>query len=185
MRRHFIFIAMIAVGAAIFFSPIRQLANLSFQSELYSHFILIPAVSLFFLFIDRKDIFSDIRWGIKWGLALCILGVIIFAIALTFRDQLTGVTLRNWETPNDYLTLCMSGALLWVIGSFIGIYGKTAFKAARFPLLFLVFSIPIPLFLLHPIIRALQYASAEAANIVFKLSGVPYMREGLIFEFSH
>jgi len=173
---------MLAVGAAIYFSPIRELAQLSFENELYSHFILIPIVSLYFLFLDRKEMFSETRWNPKWGLTICVLGIATFAIAVAYREQLVGIALRNKETYNDYLSLCMIGAVAWVIGSFIFVYGLKAFGKARFPLIFLVFTIPIPLFLLHPIIKALQYSSAEAANVVFKLSGTPYHRDGLIFE---
>ena len=175
---------MLAIGASIFWSPIRELAHLSFESELYSHFILIPAVSLFFGFIYRRDIFADIEWRPKWGVAFCVLGLAALAVASAYREQLLGVTLRNKITPNDYLSLCMAGVICWVIGSFITAYGAKAFRKAMFPLLFLVFAIPIPLFVLHPVIKALQYASAEAADIVFKLSGVPYLRDGLVFELS-
>jgi exosortase len=174
----------LAVGGAIFFAPIRQLANLSFHSELYSHFILIPVVSIFFLFVERKNIFADTDYSLKCGLVLCALALVVFAIATGFRENLVGVTIRDKPTENDYLTLCMVGAVAWIIGSFIAAYGAAAFKKARFPLLFLVFTIPVPLFLLHPVVKALQYASAEAANLVFKLTGVPYLRDGLIFEFT-
>jgi exosortase len=93
------------------------------------------------------------------------------------------VALRDAEMANDYLTLCMAGFVAWVIGSFIAAYGLKAFQKARFPLLFLVFIIPIPLGLMDAVMRALQYSSAEAADIVFKLTGVPYHRNGLVFEF--
>ena len=175
---------MLAIGGVIFFPPIRQLANLSFHSELYSHFILIPAVSLFFLLADRKDIFADTDGNLKWGLALCAIALAVFAVASGFRENLIGVTSRSKPTENDYLTLCMVGAITWTMGSFIFAYGLPAFNKARFPMLFLIFTVPIPLFLLHPIIKALQYASAEAANVAFKISGVPYLRDGLIFEFT-
>ena len=140
-------------------------------------------VSIFFLVTDRKDIFSKTGLNLKWGFMICLVGLAIYAVAAANRDGLTGEVLRGKTMPNDYLCLCMIGAVAWVIGSFICVYGTKAFSKARFPLLFLVFTIPIPLFILHPVIKTLQYVSAEAANVVFKLSGVPFHREGrLIFE---
>ena len=85
--------------------------------------------------------------------------------------------------PNDYLTLCMAGAVAWVIGSFIAVYGLHAFKKARFALLFLVFTIPFPVFFLNGVVTTLQFASAEAADIVFRLTGASYHRSDLVFEF--
>ena len=184
MRRHLFFLTFLIIGMSICFPPIKELVQLSFKSELYSHFILIPTVSLFFLLMDRNNIFSDTKWDLVCGMVVCATGLIVYAIALFFKEQLIGITPRNQILLNDYLSLCMIAVVAWMIGSFITIYGTNAFKRARFPLLFLVFAIPIPLFLLHPIIKTLQYASAEAANVIFKLSGVPYLRDGLIFEFT-
>jgi hypothetical protein len=90
---------------------------------------------------------------------------------------------RPQDVPNDYLTLCMAGAVAWVIGSFIAVYGTAAFRQARFALLFLLFAIPIPMFLLHRIVTSLQYASAHAADLVFSLTGTPYHRAGMVFSF--
>ena len=39
------------------------------------------------------------------------------------------------------------------------------------------------MFLLNGVVTALQHASAEAADIVFRLTGAPYHRSGLVFEF--
>ena len=77
----------------------------------------------------------------------------------------------------------MAGAVAWVCGSFIAVYGTHAFKRARFALLFLIFTIPIPMFLLDGLVVALQLVSAEASDIVFRLTGISYHRSGLVFEF--
>jgi exosortase len=79
----------------------------------------------------------------------------------------------------------MAAAVAWVIGSFVAVYGSQAFKKARFALLFLLFAVPIPMFLQDGIVTLLQQASAEAADIVFKLTGISYHRSGLVFEFSN
>jgi exosortase len=173
---------LIAIGLLIFLVPIRLLAQLSFQSELYSHFVLIPVVSLFFLLTEGKTIFKDTKEKALIGLAVCAAALVIYFIAIAFKEQLPVTDLRGKSMPNDYLTLCMVGFVVWIIGGFITIYGVDAFKRARFPLLFLFFIVPIPMFILKPTIKALQYTSAEAANLIFALTGAPYFRDGLIFE---
>jgi exosortase len=48
-------------------------------------------------------------------------------------------------------------------------------------LAFLVFTIPIPSFILNPFVGLLQICSADAAHLLFKLSGVPLHRDEFIF----
>jgi exosortase len=76
----------------------------------------------------------------------------------------------------------MAGAVAWVIGSFLAAYGGQTFRRARFALLFLMFAVPLPMFLLNAVISVLQSASAEAADVIFKLTGAAYHRNGMVFE---
>ena len=185
MSNHLVFIICLLAGCVVYFPPISALAVLTLNSELYSHISLIPAVSLFFMWKRRGEIFAETSSSIPAGGAVVAAGLVVYGIALAFRGQLDTVAFRNTDMPNDFLTLCMAGFAAWVIGSFIAVYGKQASKKAMFPLGFLAFMIPIPSFLLNLIVTALQHASAEAANLVFMLSGAPYMRSGLVFEFSN
>jgi exosortase len=185
VSRHVIFIACLLAGCGVYFPPISALAGLTQQSELYSHISLIPAVSFFFIWRRRGEIFKETRHGIPAGATVVAAGLVVYGIALAFRSRLDTVSFRNAEMPNDYLTLCMAGFVAWVIGSFIAVYGKAASKKALFPLGFLAFAIPVPTFLLNAVITSLQHASAEAANVVFMLSGAPYLRNGLVFDFSN
>ena len=70
------------------------------------------------------------------------------------------------------------------MGSFILCFGIPAFRKGAFPLLFLVFMIPIPSAVLDPFIRFLQTGSLYAAHGIFKLTGVPFFREGFVFSLS-
>ena len=53
----------------------------------------------------------------------------------------------------------------------------------RFPFLFLIFMIPIPLFILEPVVLFLQKWSAEVSYWIFNLMGVSPLRDGFIFHF--
>lgn len=185
MSNHIVYIVCLLAGCVAYFSPLSALAGLTLQSELYSHISLIPAVSLFFMWKRRREIFSETSASIPAGGAVVAAGLVVYGIALAFRGQLDTVAFRNTDMPNDYLTLCMAGFAAWVIGVFIAVYGRQAARKAMFPLGFLAFMIPIPSFLLNLVVTSLQHASAEAANLVFMLSGAPYVRSGLVFEFSN
>ena len=56
-----------------------------------------------------------------------------------------------------------------------------AYKAALFPLLFLIFIVPIPTALMDHIIYFLQVGSTEFTNLLFMASGAPFVREGFVF----
>jgi len=170
VTRHTVFLLLCGVGAAFFFSPVVHLLRMSFHSELYSHIPLIPLISLFILFFRRKKILGDITWG--WaGAVLLALG----SIALLNANRIGGID------NNDYLSMVMSGAVLWFIGSFVLAYGGKAFKKAMFPLLLLAFVIPIPKFILEPFVDLLLIGSAYFTDLIFSLTGVPVYREGFVF----
>jgi exosortase len=57
----------------------------------------------------------------------------------------------------------------------------TGLWAARFPLLFLLFMVPIPELILGPIVRFLQAGSAEVSYWMFRSVGVPIFRDGFLF----
>jgi len=170
VTRHTVFLLLCGVGAALFFSPMVQLLKMSFHSELYSHIPVIPLISLFILFVGRKRVLDDVSWG--WaGIVLLALG----SAALLNGNRIGGLD------KNDYLSMVMTGAVLWFIGSFVLAYGGKAFKKAMFPLLLLAFVIPIPKFILEPFVDLLLIGSAYFTDLIFSLTGVPVYREGFVF----
>ena len=81
----------------------------------------------------------------------------------------------------DYLSLVTFSAWLVWMGVFILFYGRQALKRAVFPLFFLLFLIPIPSAVTQATVQFLQRGSAEAANILFYLVGIPAVRDGYVF----
>jgi exosortase len=74
--------------------------------------------------------------------------------------------------------------LLWLSG-FALFFGREALKNGRFPLLFLCLTIPFPVVLLNHSIYFLQRGSADIAEMIFDLVGVPALREGFVFHLAH
>lgn len=167
-------------GAVVFHSPLISISRLIFGNDSYSHIALIPLTSIFFIWVQRRGIFSSVKSSHLPGAIACISGLTFYAFGYVLRDQLSSPAFHTQDVSNDYLSLCMAGAVCWVVGSFLFAYGVEAFRRARFALLFLLFAVPIPTFLLNGIIKALQVASAEAANLVFQILPVSYYRDGLL-----
>jgi len=173
MKQRSVLFAMFA-GALLllFFSHLQQLILFSFSQEHYSHIVLIPFVSLYLFFGDRKQVFSRVHYSTRTGVTLVVAGILIYLVTLNWGQQLN---------QNDFLCLIMVSFLAALLGGFISCYGISAIRAASFPLLFLLFMIPIPSPLLDRIVSELQWGSAWATAWLFTLTDVPFLREGLIF----
>ncbi|WP_373498965.1 exosortase/archaeosortase family protein [Desulfococcus sp.] len=174
MKKHLVpFLAAVAIGIAIFALPLLTLAEMSRHSELYSHMLFIPIISLYLFVMDRKTLFETAEYAVIPGLAVMVAGLASYGCALFFREPLG---------TNDYLSAAMAGFLLWVIGSYICFWGSEAFKKAMFPLFFLAFMVPVPTVLMEWVISFLQHRSADAVQLVFDAIRFPYLREGVTFE---
>jgi exosortase len=170
--RTILFFVFNIVTIVIFYDYIRELTTLSFQNELYSHIILIPFVSGYFIYLKRREIFSDVKYSFTSGIMIILIGIVLYSIGLNQKISLT---------QNDSLSLIVFSAVTFWIGGFVFFYGLGSFRIATFPLLFLFFLAPIPDVAVEKIILLLQMGSAEAAYGFFKLTGVRVLREGFTF----
>jgi exosortase len=141
-----------------------------------SQVLLIPFVSAFLIFRDRQRIFSLVQSAVLPGILIVLLG---FGVAAA------GHLMGRPADEGDRLGLTTLTILLVWLGLFVAFYGLEVFKAASFPLLFLVFCIPIPSGILKPLIHVLQRGSAEISHIILLASGTPVYREGFVFHMPH
>jgi exosortase len=81
----------------------------------------------------------------------------------------------------DALTFYILGFVLLCIASFAFFFGRTVLREGFFPFAFFFLFVPLPSFLLEPVISLLQRGSAEIAAATFGIFGVPALREGLVF----
>jgi exosortase C (VPDSG-CTERM-specific) len=171
-RRHALFLAFSGVVVLAFYVPLRLLFESAMRSELYSHTLLVPLVSLYLLVSNRREIFRDGMRSSRLGLLLVAVGA---ALYLFGRDRAAALT------ANDHLSLAVFSAVLCWWGGFLWLFGTEVFRRAAFPLLFLLFLVPVPGFLMDRVIGVLQVFSAEASHLLFRLTGVPVYREGFVF----
>ena len=170
-RRHASFVTFVVLSGLIFYNTLTALVRYSLQDESSSHIILIPLISFFLLYIERQRIFSITRASIATGIGLALGGVILHWLAGRGPFPQDG----NWPLSLETLSL----VLVWV-GGFILSYGFAAFRAAMFPLLFLLLMVPLPDVLLDRIIHALQEGSTEGAYLIFQAVGTPVSRNGFL-----
>ena len=171
-KRNILFLLLSIGAVGMIYTPLRGLLANPTRSEYYSHILLIPQVSGFFLYMGRKEIFSNLKYSYNIGIPLLIIGVLLYMIGW-FKGQSL--------TQNDYASLTTFSVILSWIGGFILFYGTQAFRMAIFPLLFLVFMIPIPSILMEKMISILLAGSTAATHMLFNFTGIPFLKEGSVF----
>jgi exosortase C (VPDSG-CTERM-specific) len=166
--------AILLVGA--FSRPLIALINYAVHSDLHSYILLIPFVSAYLLYLRRDQLPKQYVVDLVPGVVLlaCGLGILLFTYCLDFVAQAS--------VANYYLVLltlsflCCLGA-----GGFLFL-GRDWMQAATFPLAYLIFLVPMPDGMADALETASKYASAEVANVLFHLSGTPFVRQGLVFQ---
>jgi exosortase len=166
------FLLFCVLPLVLAWDSMKTVATLVTESGTSSQAPLIPLVSAFLIYIDRRKIFSKISYGWVPASAMIIPGVIFVVVA----------RLNLWElgVPNQCSLLIFGIMLVWA-GAFVLFFGTYAFRAARFSLAFLIFAVPIPEPILSRIILLLQEGSANVAEWFFKLGGIPYLRKDFVF----
>jgi exosortase len=171
-RRNILFLLFVVLAFLMAYTPIKALYDSTSQREYYSHIVLIPLVSIYLFYQKRKAIFSGQEYSLRAGTSLSLMGVLLY-----LGGRFWGIKLNQ----NDFTSIIALSAVVFINGAFILSYGVQAFKVALFPLLFLVFVIPIPSALMGAFISFLQMGSTEFTNLLFRATGVPFLREGFIF----
>jgi exosortase C (VPDSG-CTERM-specific) len=164
------------VLAAVFGHSLLTLINYAATSQLYSYILLIPFVSAYLLYIRRDQLPK--KYFVELPLAIVSiaigLGILIFTYWLDFAGRAPAI--------NDRLTLLTLSFLCCLATGGFFFFGRAWMQAAAFPLAYLIFMVPMPDAMADALETASKYASAEVANVLFHLSGTPFLRVGPIFQ---
>jgi exosortase len=175
-RANAAFVGFILVSVIVCWRALRALTIFSLQHESSSHVVLIPLISIYLLYTERQRIFQVVRSSIIPGGTAVLAALVLYVLgAQRLSTNESGQSLTN-------VTLAI--VLLWLAG-FLLCYGTTAWREASFSLLFLFLMVPLPPALLDSTIYYLQRGSTEIAYILFRLVGIPVLREGFILHTPH
>ena len=172
LNRNWRFLLFNAAFVTIFFGPLWDLMLTSWQSGYYTYIPFIPFISAYLLYENRQAIFSQEESSSVAGYFATGIGILLLVIAGNRKDLLC---------HNDHLALlAFSMVMIW-IGGFTLVYGIRASRAGAFPLLFLLFAVPIPDKMLDGTIVFLQTGSADISYWFLKAAGMPIARDGFVF----
>jgi exosortase len=160
---------------ALFAKPVIEWVRVAFSDDNASHTLLIPLIVAWLLYSERDRIFAQPSRDLKAGTLFAVAGMTVSALAYYLGHRLD---------PRDSVSFYMLGLLLFFLAGFCFAFGIQVLRKGAFPFAFLFLLIPFPTFVLGPVISWLQQGSAEIAAAIFNISGVPVLREGLVFHLS-
>jgi exosortase len=175
-RRTLFYVGWIFAACLLFLYPLIAFVSYSLSNENASHLVLIPVISAWILFVERDRIFKALGSDVFAASIFLTAGAALALGAFSIGSR--------WSALNQLSVYTLALILLWTAG-FAFFFGRQALRSARFPLVFLLLTIPIPDFLLDKVIYLLQKGSAEIAAVLFDWSGVPVLRDGFVFHLAH
>jgi exosortase len=164
------------LSVAIFWGPSTALVRYSLGNDNASHILLIPLISAWLLYVEQTSIFAESSHDYVSAVIL-----IVLSIGASLWAAHSGAA---WSAAGLLGVYILALLFAW-IGGFALLFGRSALKNARFSLLFLLLMVPLPDSLLNYVIYYLQKGSADVAEMIFDLAGVPALRDGFVFHLAH
>lgn len=140
------------------------------RDSYYSHGILIPFISTYLIWNKRDELKNLPKESSPWGFYIFLLGVLMHLLSATFRIYFS------------------SGFSLVVIlvGLLLHFYGKRIFSHVMFPVLFLVFMVPLPIVTIANISFKLKLFAAQlATNILNDHMRIACFQDGSTIRLQH
>jgi exosortase len=172
MIKHIIFLITVSIAALMMYGPLNDLFASSFKRDYHTLIPFIPIISIYLLSLKRNDVREKLEFSVGLGAPIIAVGLISYIMAMVYGRSLN---------LNDYATVQTISALMFIWGAFILAYGLNAFRTVLFPLLFLVFMIPVPAFIMEEVITFLQSGSTEFTHFLLWISHAPFYRDGFVF----
>jgi len=139
------------------------------RDSYYSHGILIPFVTIYLIWQKRGELALIKKARSAWALPLIIAGMMMHVFASLMRVYfISGFSM-----------------LIVFIGLILFFYGAAVFRKIMFPVLFLIFMIPVPLVIISNVSFKMKIFAAKIATIILNSSGIEAVREGSVIRMRH
>ena len=135
----------------------------------YSHGVLVPFVFGLLVFLERDRLRNLDDSPSLWGVVL--IG--------------TGVLCLETGTLSGLYFIQQVSVLFLVAGIVAGYWGLRTLNATRFPILYLLFMIPLPYLIFNAIALPLQMIAAKGSAHLLEMLQIPVYREGNIINLPH
>lgn len=169
--RALLFVGWVLLVGSHSWSFLQATAKASLENGYSSQSVLVPFITAYLLWSERRRIFCRPSFSPYLGGAIVASGIFFSFAAQIFSLRLTASILPD---------ITMLGILLMTVGGFAMLYGFDALRSAAFSFALLFLSFPLPAPLIDRIIYFLQSQSTSLSYGLFSLLGIPVYREGFI-----
>jgi exosortase len=139
------------------------------EESYYNHGFLVPLISIFLIWLNKEKILRIKAQPDNLGWAFFIPGVLIHTLSSLWQIFFTsGFSL-----------------ILVIVGLVLLFWGRRQLKQLSFPILFLIFMIPLPLVAVADISFRLKIFVTQISTILINKIGIPAIREGSIIKTAH
>lgn len=130
----------------------------------YSHGFIIPIVSIFLIWLKRKDYLQNLKKEFScWGLILIVFALLTNLISV-------------WA---EFFFVSGLSIIALFFGICLFLYGKKITKKLVFPIFFLIFMIPLPLVIINSISFPMKMLVTNSAVFILKtIFNIPVSNEG-------
>jgi len=133
-----------------------------------SYGILVPFISLYLIWKKKEDLQHASSSSSALGLIILIASLLLYVVSFA----------------GDVVFLQRLMMVISLIGLILYVYGKEIFQILRFPLVFLLFMVPIPESVVSMVSFPLQTYATIISTKIIQLCGIPVYREGHMLYFT-
>jgi exosortase C (VPDSG-CTERM-specific) len=155
--------------------PLYELVRFAAASALYSYILLIPFISAYLVRLQRNKLPMCSGPARFPTIAFFLAGLAVLAGYVLTRHA--GGQLKT----ENFLAFMMTAFVLFFVSVCCWSLGKDLVQQLAFPIGFLVFLVPMPIFLTDGIEAFLQQGSAVVAEGFLQVAGASFIRDGLSF----
>lgn len=159
-----------------FSKPLTALFAYALGAEIHSHVVLVPFIVAYLVGIRRGTLPAPGRTSVAGVVAALAPGM--FALRLVWSGGPA-----EWAlSATDRLSAFALAFVCFVIAVGFLAMGRRWMAACAFPAAFLFFMVPLPDRAVEALEHGSKLASAEAADLFFRMTGTPVLREGTVFQ---
>lgn len=133
-----------------------------------SHGMLVPLISAFFVWTNREQLSKATLRSSKWGAVILALSLFLYFPALAGQMAVVQRFMM----------------ILSLIGLVLFNFGTTVFKILAFPLLYLIFMIPVPVSIYSLAAFPLQLFATNISYRIIQALSIPVLQEGNMLYFA-
>jgi exosortase len=151
----------------IFLESLDEMTSIWLGKEEYSHGFFIPAISIYLILVQRQSLnfVKDFKASIL-GLGILTVGLFLFILG----------GLATIRTIQHY------AFIIAMTGIFAAAFGRSGLKTAWVPLVFLVFMVPFPNFILNNLSSKLQLISSWLGVEFIRACDIMVFLEGNVID---